>query len=176
MHLKRIGWVLLFLMSLCASAFADVAGTLEDYLYCPNEGALTSGRVCVKCLGTDVKDYENTTSLPTCKKASEFEADDYEKVCQSETYLEVWGEIWCKVLDTDNDTETSGKDSEVGVDSETEKDSGQATDDSDLGTTDETDVVPPEKKESSSGCSAADVGSSVPARPFVTFLRLLLGW
>jgi hypothetical protein len=161
--LKIFGWALLVVTSLSGTAFADVAGTLEDYLYCQDEATLIEGRVgCFKCLGTDVEDYENTSSLPSCKTESEFSADNYEKVCQSQTYLEVWGEVWCKIVDTEEDAGTADSDTVA----DTEKSSDESKD---------TDAAEPTEKKTSSGCSVTGVGFSGFSRTVVTFLQTVLG-
>jgi hypothetical protein len=156
MFLKRFGWMLLFVTTLCHTAFADVVGTLEDYLYCQDEASLTEGRVCVKCLGTDVENYDNTSSLPDCKSWSQFGEDNYEKVCQSQTYLEVWGEVWCKIVDGDAGPS----------DSDTSADTEKGSDDTDK----------PAEKKTSSGCGVTGVGVSSFSRPLIIFFKAILGW
>jgi hypothetical protein len=159
MRLRNFG-LLIVVTSICTGsvALADVAGTLEDYLFCVDESALTEGRECIKCLGTEVADYDNTTSLPDCAEASTY--DGYEKVCQSATYLEVWAEIWCK-KSSDTDTGTDKPDTEVADTTSTDKP--------------DTEVAGTKpKSESSDGCSITGVAAAPPAFRAFALIKLLL--
>ncbi len=111
------------LLLICTQAKADIAGTLEDYMFCADESALTKERNCIKCLGTNEANYNNTSSIESCKAESYYKSSDFEKICQSETMFSVWAEVWCKKLqNNENTTDTEDTD----VISEAQKDDKSA--------------------------------------------------